>query len=136
MFISAKGASEANFEGHALVIPSLSVGQGPVLGTDLWLLNQGYSKAGFFYSKHVASFAGDEMITTENPSHFVTLSSEVWTHAEHKLTFLVIRSGIGGGRSRLFLEELKKWREEAKFTKILLAASTFNPIRKIRASNA
>jgi hypothetical protein len=77
MFIKDEGfGSEPIFEGHSLVLPSLSTGSSPILGTDLFLVNQGYKRAGFFYSKYISPIVGADILALENPNHGVSLSCE------------------------------------------------------------
>lgn len=132
MFIKSED-SDLSFEGHTLVIPSLSTGSAPVLGTDLYLLNNDFKRAGYFYSKNIAHYAGADIF--KSGSSEVTLSCEIWTNAQKKQTFLVIRSGLIGGKTRKFIEELLAWKTEAKLGQIIILSSTYNPLRKLRASN-
>jgi len=55
----------------------------------------------------------------------------VWAKTDSNLVFLNVRSGIFGGRTRLFFEELKQWISEENFSSVLILTSTHNPVRKL-----
>lgn len=121
------------YAGKTLVLPSNSAGNAPMLGSDLYLSSNGFKKVGYFKSKHIALLVGSSIFNEESSE--VQLSNEVWGKEDSNLVFLNVRSGIFGGRSRLFFEELKAWIELYDIARVLILTSTHNPVRKLRVSN-
>ena len=87
------------------MIPSNSIGNAPLMGVDLFMIDSGFQRVGFFKSKHIAYLVGSSIF--DEDSSQVSLSNEVWGNESSELVFLNIRSGIVSGRLRLFYEELK-----------------------------
>jgi hypothetical protein len=96
-----------NLSGSTLVIPCHSAGMSPFIGLDLFILNEGLVKIGYYKSENIApGLSNDGLSLVEGGEGSLTLPAEVYHSAERKLTFLIIRSGVSSGKQRLFGKEL------------------------------
>ena len=80
----------------------------PFIGVDLFILNEGARKVGYFKSEHISPGISNDGLSVGPEEGHLTLPAEVFHQSEKKLTFLVIRSGIRGGM-RGFGEEMINW---------------------------
>lgn len=56
MLVKAPGQSaDFNFTGHTLVIPCHAAGMSAFIGLDMYILNEGMVKAGYFKSQYIAN---------------------------------------------------------------------------------
>lgn len=55
-----------NLDGKTLVLPSNSVGSGPMLGVDLFLVSNSFRRIGFFKSKQIAYLVGSNIFNEES----------------------------------------------------------------------
>lgn len=92
--------------GSTLVMPCQSAGLSPYIALDLYILNEGLVKIGYYKSEYIAAgLSNDGLSLTENEGN-ITLPAEVYHSSSKKMTFLIIRSGIYGGKERFFGKEL------------------------------
>lgn len=89
------------------MLPCHSAGMSPFIGLDMYILNEGMEKIGYFKSESiVAGLSNDGLSLVEGGEGNLILPAEVYHHAANKLTFLIIRSGVYSGKERLFKKEL------------------------------
>jgi len=92
--------------GCTLVIPCHAIGMNAFIGLDLYILNEGMTKIGYYKSENISpGLSNDGLSLNENEGN-LTLPAEVFYQAEKKLVFLIIRSGVLGGREKAFGKEL------------------------------
>jgi hypothetical protein len=96
------------------VIPSVSVGFSAHIGLDLFILNEGMVKVGYFKSTALSvGVSNDGLTPLGDPEGQLILPCEIYHSAEKKLTFLILR----GGASKFwqFGEELGKFIKDNGF---------------------
>lgn len=103
---------------------------------ELFILNTSMIKVGFYDSDFIAPvFINDSMTMPGQPMGQTSMPAEVYYSAEHKLTFLMIRSGPTGGM-RKFSDELVAWIMATDFAKVVLLTATMSPVSRERDSNS
>ena len=65
MFVSEFGKNQnaSVFAGTTLVIPSHAVGLSPHIGMDLFILNEGMTKHGFYKSDHISPMVMNDVLS-------------------------------------------------------------------------
>ena len=106
----------------------------PFIGVDLFILNEGAKKVGYFKSEHISPGLSNDGLSIGPQEGHLTLPAEVYNHSGKKVTFLVIRSGIRGGM-RGFGEELTNWVKSSGFSSVVILTSTLSPVLRERDSN-
>jgi len=104
MIVQPFGSANAlpDLSGSTLVIPCQSAGLSSNIGVDMYIINEGLEKIGYFKSEYIAAgLSNDGLSVTENEGS-LTLPAEVYYNHAKKVTALVIRSGVYEGKSRLF----------------------------------
>ncbi len=94
------------------MIPCHSAGLSPFIGLDLFILNEGMEKAGYYKSEYIASGLSNDGLSLNDGEGNLILPAEIYHSNEKKLTFLIIRSGVYSGKNRLFGKELKSFVEK------------------------
>ena len=65
MFVPVHGKpSKPDFAGSTLVIPCHSAGMSPFIGLDLYILNEGMHKAGYYKSDFIAPGVSNDGLST------------------------------------------------------------------------
>jgi predicted ATP-grasp superfamily ATP-dependent carboligase len=88
------------------VIPCHSAGLSPFIALDLFILNEGMEKIGYYKSNYIAMGLSNDGLSVNEGEGNIILPAEVYHSAARKLTFLIIRSGVYQGKKRLFGKEL------------------------------
>lgn len=136
MFVSSE-EKKVDFKGHSLIIPSPeSHGEAATCGTDLTVINHGFEHVGHFVSEHIIPLCGNDILSTTEPTGKLVVPNEVYSHPEKKVTVFAFRSGVSKGRLQEFVDEIEKWFTDSGFENLIILTSTYNPVRKIRVSNA
>lgn len=136
MFVPVHGSTGAPaFAGTTLVIPCHSAGMSPFIGLDLYILNEGLTKVGYFKSEHiVAGISNDGLSLTAEEGKLI-LPAEIYHSSEKKVTFLIIRSGVSSAKARTFGEELSSFIKQSAFSNVVILSSTLSPVQRERNSN-
>jgi predicted ATP-grasp superfamily ATP-dependent carboligase len=109
---------------------------GPFLGMDLFILNKGMERIGFYKSDYISPVIVNDLLTLDaQQSGKITLPAEFWFSKDHNMTFLMVRSGPTGGM-RNFCDELVSFINEVDFTSVAILTSTMNPLMRERQSSA
>lgn len=134
--ISAPDFKPASFKSTTLVMPTHCVGLNAFIGVDLFILNEGAQKVGYFKSKAIAPGVSNDGLTlaSDTPGQLIC-PCEIFYSETHKKTFFVMRSGVIGSRKRQFHDELVKFITDSGFSDVVILTSTLNPVRKERESN-
>ena len=72
------------------MIPCHSAGLSPFIGLDLFILNEGMVKIGYYKSDYIAAGLSNDGLSVSDGEGNLTLPAEVYHSASHKLTFLII----------------------------------------------
>ncbi len=88
------------------MIPCHSAGLSPFIGLDLFILNEGMEKIGYYKSEYIAAGVSNDGLSINEGEGQLILPAEVYYSDAQKLTFLIIRSGVYSGKNRLFGKEL------------------------------
>lgn len=137
MFVSVHGTNfdVSQFKDTSLVMPCHSAGLSPFIGLDLYLLNEGMTKVGYFKSENiVAGVSNDGLSLTPEEGNLI-LPAEVYFSAEQKMTFLIIRSGVHSGKMRAFGDELSNFIKSNQFSNVVVLTSTMSPVQRERNTN-
>lgn len=121
--------------GSTLVIPCVAAGMGPSIGLDLFILNEGLVKLGYYKSEYIAPGLSNDGLSLVEGQGALTLPAEVYYSAERKVTALVVRSGVLGGRERAFGKELKQFVKSNGFSRVVIFSSTMSPVSRERDTN-
>jgi len=100
VFGSTTTTAKPEFSGSTLVIPCHSAGMSPFIGLDLYILNEGMQKAGYYKSDYIAPGVSNDGLSVVADQGVLTLPAEIFVSAPgsvNKLTFMVLRSGILSG---------------------------------------
>lgn len=120
--VSSGGSSSkaGSFQGHTLIIPTVSHASVPQLATDL-LLNApelSVTKVGRLnVSGDVIPFVGPDESTG------LTTALEVYSNHPQKLTVLQQRSPVIKSRKANFVKQLTRWIQEENFKQVLILSS-------------
>jgi len=140
MFVPVHGSgfkAEA-FSGSTLVIPCHSAGMSPFIGLDLYILNEGMHKAGYYQSDFISPGVSNDGLSLVPDQGQLTLPAEFFVSPEgtaNRFTFLVLRSGVLSGQMRNFGDELTKFIKDHGFTSVVVLSSTLSPVQRERNSN-
>ena len=116
------------FKGTTLVIPSQSIGMSPFIGMDLFILNKGMERVGFYKSDYIAPVIANDLLQTPGTeAGQISMPAEFWVSKERNMTFLMVRSGPVGGMRNL-CDELVAFIEKADFSNVAILTSTMSPI--------
>ena len=139
MFVPVHGSTQAaSFAGSTLVIPCHSAGMSPFIGLDLYILNEGMRKAGYYHSDYIAPGVSNDGLSLKEDEGQLTLPAEVFVTPEsapNKLTFIVLRSGVLSGQMRKFGDELIKFVKDNQFLSVVVLSSTMSPVQRERNTN-
>lgn len=118
-----------------LVLPSQCVGLSAYMGMELFILNAGMERVGFYKSDYISPvIMNDNMTLSGQPMGQVSMPAEVYFSQEHNMTFLMVRSGPTGGM-RKFADELVAFIMATDFAKVVLLTATMSPVMRERDSN-
>ena len=137
MIVQPFGANSPlpNLAGSTLVIPCHSAGMSPFIALDMYILNEGMQKIGYYKSEYIAAGLSNDGLSVNEGEGALTLPAEVFFSAERKMTFLIIRSGVYGGKERLFGKELIEFIKKNGFSNIIILTSTLSPVSRERDTN-
>lgn len=140
MFVQLPGASttSSSFAGSTLVIPCHSAGMSPFIGLDLYILNEGMQKIGYYKSDYIAPGVSNDGLSLSAEEGQLTLPAEIFVSsplASNKLTFLVLRSGVLSGQMRKFGDELSNFIKTNNFASVVVLSSTMSPVQRERNTN-
>lgn len=131
-FVPVYGSSvKPDFVGSTLIIPCHSAGMSPFIGLDLYILNEGMQKVGYYKSDFIAPGVSNDGLSVAPDQGVLTLPAEIYVSgpgSTNKLTFLVLRSGILSGQMRKFGDELVSWINANSFSNIVVLTSTMSPV--------
>ena len=136
MFVPVFGTQfdTTRLRGSTLVLPSQCVGLSAHIGMELFILNQGMEKVGYYKSDYIAPvIINDNMTLAGQVLGQTSMPAEVWYSAEKNMTFLMIRSGPVGGM-RKFADELVAFIMATDFAKVALLTATVSPVLRERDS--
>ena len=126
---------QSQFRGSTLVLPSQCVGLSSHIGMELFILNTGMQRVGFYKSDYIAPVViNDCMTLAGGQMGQVSMPAEVWYSQQYNMTFLMIRSGPTGGM-RKFADELVAFIMATDFAKVVLLTATMSPVLRERDSN-
>ena len=107
----------------------------PFIGLDLFILNEGLEKVGYYKSDNIAAGLSNDGLSVNDGEGNLTLPAEVYHSQELKITFLIIRSGVYGGKERAFGEELLQFVKSNGFKDVIILTSTLSPVLRERDTN-
>ena len=137
MFVPVFGKpfDTATLRNTTLVLPSQCVGLSAHIGMELFILNNGMEKVGYYKSDYIAPVVINDCMTLSNGVvGQASMPAEVWYSQQHNMTFLMIRSGPTGGM-RKFADELVAFIMATDFSKVVLLTATMSPVSRERDSN-
>lgn len=117
------------------MIPCHSAGLSPFIGLDLFILNEGMEKVGYYKSDFIAAGLSNDGLSLSDGEGNLILPAEVYHSANKKMTFLIIRSGVYSGKNRLFGKELVAFVTKHGFSQVVILTSTMSPVLRERDSN-
>ncbi len=135
MLVSPPGQSPPSFVGHTLVIPTTSAGFSAMIGLDMYILNEGFVKAGWYKSFNIGLGISNDALSLAGEEGKLVMPCEIWTNPTQKLTFFMLRSGHSEKKGRAFTDELKDWVKASGISQVLIFSACVNPIRMERESN-
>jgi len=103
----------------------------PFIGLDLYILNEGMQKVGYYKSDFVAPGVSNDGLSVVADQGTLTLPAEIYVSAPgapNKLTFLILRSGILSGQMRKFGDELVHFISSNGFSNVVVLSSTMSPV--------
>jgi predicted ATP-grasp superfamily ATP-dependent carboligase len=110
----------------------------PFIGLDLYILNEGMQKLGYYKSDFIAPGVSNDGLSVVADQGVLTLPAELYVSGPgqaNKLTFLVLRSGILSGQMRKFGDELVSWINSNGFSNVVVLTSTISPVQRERNTN-
>ena len=126
----------ADMRGTTLVYPCSSAGMSPMIGTDLYILNEGATKIGYLTSEFISpAVLNDQQTVAGGGLGALTMPCELYLSADKKYTILQMRSGICGGKMKQFGLQFGLFVAMAGFTNIIVLSSTASPVKRGRESN-
>ena len=137
MFVSefGKGVQPSVFKGTTLVIPCIGAGMGGCIAMDLFVMNQGLTRIGFYHSDFLASVVMNDTHTqTGEPHGKLSCPAEFYVCEERKLTFFSLRTGPAGSM-RKFTDELNIFIKAQGFANVVVLTSTMSDCKRERDSN-
>lgn len=81
-------------------MPTHCVGLSPFIGIDLYILNEGLTKVGYYKSNYIALGVSNDGLSLTPDEGKLILPVEIYHSAEKKLTLFVIRSTVLHGMMR------------------------------------
>lgn len=117
------------------MIPCHSAGLSPFIGLDLYILNEGMDKVGYYKSDYIAMGLSNDGLSLNEGEGNIILPAEVYHSSAKKLTFLIIRSGVYNGKNRLFGKELLAFVKKHGFSQVVILTSTLSPVLRERDTN-
>ena len=137
MFVPVHGTQfdASRLRGSTLVLPSQCAGLSAHIGMELFALNAGMERVGFYKTDYLAPVVMNDALTLAGSTMgSITLPAEVWFSAERNMTFLMIRTGPTGGM-RKFADELVAFIMMTDFARVVLLTATLSPVSRERDSN-
>ena len=111
-----------------LVLPSQCVGLSAHIGMELFILNMGMQKVGYYKTDYLSPvFLNDCISLAGTPQGQVSMPAEVWFSQEHNMTFLMVRTAPVGGM-RKFADELVAFIMMTDFAKVVILTATMSPV--------
>jgi len=92
-------------------------------------------KIGYYKSEYITSGLSNDGLSVTDGEGNLTLPAEVYHSPSHKLTFLIIRSGVYSGKNLLFDKELQVFVGRHEFARVVILSSTLSPVMRERDSN-
>ena len=122
-------------KGTNLVIGSHGVGLSPHIAMDLFILNNGMERLGFYKSDLINAVVVNDILTPAGgtPGQ-ISMPAEFWISKEHNVTFLLVRSSVKGDM-RTFTDELVAFVNSVGFAGVSILTATMSPIKRERDSN-
>jgi len=105
------------------------------IGLDLYILNEGMVKAGYFKSQYIANGISNDGLSVAGNEGQLLLPCEIYTHPTQKLTFFMLRSGSTEKRQKHFMDDLTTWAKSVGISQVLIFSACVNPVRAERDSN-
>lgn len=135
MFVPTFGSTrpKPDFTGSTLVIPCHSAGMSPFIGLDLYVLNEGMIKVGYYKSDYIAPGVSNDGLSIHSEEGNLTMPAEIFVQPPgslipNKLTFMVLRSGVLSGQMRKFGDELTNFVKSNGFSNVIILTSTLSPV--------
>ena len=134
--VYGSGFDVSKLKGSTLVIPCLSAGMGASIGTELFVLNEGMTKAGYLKSEYISPAVSNDQFTVEGATPGqMTMPCEVYFSADGQYTFFILRSGIVHGRMWPFGFAFSAFVQQCGFRDVSILTGTISPVRRARESN-
>lgn len=77
-----------------------------LIGLDLYILNEGMTKVGYFKSDNVVPGVSNDGLSVNGNEGNLILPVEIYHSKEKNLTFFLMRSVVHHGKMRVFSDEL------------------------------
>ena len=124
-----------DFAGSTLVLPTISAGFCPMIATDLYLLNEGFSRVGYLKSEYISPLVQNDIMTVEGEAGgVIAMPVTIWRSASSNYTFLVMRTSVTPGNMKRLGAALTHFIQEVGFKQVFLLSSTMSPVRRDRGS--
>lgn len=140
MFVPEFGTSldaqavHSMFKDSTLIIPCTSVGLSPYIAMDLFALNDGAKRVGFYDSEYINPTCPNDVLRLQGQAPGqISMPAEIWQSPDNKLTFLGIKSSVS--EMRPFCDEVIAFTKEYQFKEVMVLTSTVSPVRRGRESN-
>lgn len=102
---------------------------------DLYILNEGMIKLGYFQSNNVVPGLSNDGLSLEDNEGKLILPIEIYQSPDRKLTFFMMRSSTAHGKTRKFGKELGGWIKDNGFSNTVILSATMSPVKRERESN-
>ena len=97
-----------DFAGSTLVLPTISAGFCPMIATDMYLLNEGFSRVGYLKSEYLSPLVQNNTMMVEGDADgLMAMPVTIWRSSSSNYTFLVMRTGVTAGNRNRLIAALK-----------------------------
>lgn len=110
----------------------------PFIALDLYILNEGMIKIGYYKSDYITPGVSNDGLSLTEDQGMLTLPAEIYVSppgAAHKMTFIMLRSGVLSGKTGKFGDELVAFIKASGFSNVVVLTSTGSPVQRERNSN-
>ena len=118
-----------------MIIPTHSVGLSAFIGLDLYIINEGLVKLGYWKSNNVVPGLSNDGLSLNDNEGSIIMPIEIYQSPDKKVTFFMMRASVAHGKMRKFGDELAKFIKDSQFVNTIILSSTMSPVKRERESN-
>src|SRR5438876_1040339 len=104
-------------------MPTHCVGLSAFIGLDLYILNEGMVKLGYFKSNNIVPGVSNDGLSINDNEGKLILPIEIYQSPDKKVTFFLMRSSVAHGKMRKFGDELAKFIKESGFSNTIILSA-------------